>query len=321
MIKMFERTRAKPVLAYHGTCDIFLREILKKGMVPDPAKRTWGEDPQASAMQISRVSLPGSYWTTNLMTAKSSSTTTAKKLEGNPLFIIAYVMPETGVADEDSMLFDFISEIGGRFEIFRELRTIAKVWGEIYKTNKRDFIKKKYDEAIKILHNKWAINPDLKPIPYKEFYNMIDTYIERQTWASYKEYSNTLPSSSVLYEWKRGFTEVNDIDWDSVPEPEDVLESKNMAEAENNFKKVQDDLGRYYREIALQMRGDEFNPTMRILEPVTYSGRNRIICIVRVTPLGTDKYKDELEVVYGEVPTQFIKDWEARVGEARWRKK
>ena len=99
-----EKKRSRPPREmYHGTSSAFLRTILKQGIVPDPKEKKWAEDPHVSSASVSRVSLPGSYWTSNLMTAQSSSTNTTGKFPGNPIIIIAMISEGSAFADEDSI--------------------------------------------------------------------------------------------------------------------------------------------------------------------------------------------------------------------------
>lgn len=325
MIRIFERV--KPVIAYHGTTDKFLREILKKGMVPNPKKRAWDEDPQAGISQISRASLYGTYWATSVITAVSSARNTTKKFGGDRIIVIASLVPESGVADEDS--------ITGTFKrvVSTALRDIASIndiegsmwmglfWGE-YKADS-NMLGSVIEEVGRNLNEEFAKTPGKKPIPYDIVAKAILSFLKRQTMYAY---------DNDKYGWIEGFRRAYSYATgeryeEDVPSPQEMF-GIDKKEAESYFKEAQDELTRYYREVASSGIRDSgpLGGTLRILEPVTYSGRNRIIGIVRIhtvqvesefTP-GKTIGLDALEVVYGEVPRKFYDDWEDRVGEIRW---
>jgi len=311
--------RVQPITAYHGTTDEFLREILKKGMVPDPTRKNWSMDVESSLGQISLASLGGSYWTTNLMTAMSSSTSTTRKFGGEPIIIIAKLIPESAIADEDDITNNLTREISSvMFELkyfISKIDNIALIFGDI---NYKDILKTGSKLLAKNLHQRWSVNPDKQPIPWDLFENALSRYLERQavfgvpydiTEGSWKE--------NYLRGYEYSVKDQDTLEWDKIPLPEELFGSK--ADVEMRFKKVQDDLTKYYRQLAKKTRDDmEFNATFRILEPVTYSGRNRIICIIRMVITDNEFYRT-LEVVYGAVPRKFIEDYEQKVGEPHWK--
>lgn len=312
--------RVKPIIGYHGTSDTFAREILKKGMQPNPGTRTWKEDPQASTAQVSRTSLEGSYWTTNILTASSSATNTTDKFGGKSLFIIASIIPESGVADEDSITYGLIHSIGQAIQEAGEYlggMNLLRSYGGLF--GSREHYNDILDKASKItaedLHSRWAINPNKKPIPYVLFYHAMDSYLMRQAVFAEKESKN-------LVDWKSGYSEsqsyYDKIEpvWDDIPLPIELFGQPN--DLENELKKAQDNLTKYYKELAIKARDEQKgDATWRILEPVTYGGRNRIISIVKY--LGhTEEYHAVLELVYGEKNSQFISDWESKKGQIDW---
>jgi len=82
---------------YHGTTTTFLREILKKGLVPDPKKKTWDSDTGVLA------SYPGTYFTVDFMTALSAAGNTRNKFGGDRIIIEVQVETRTGLMDEDEL--------------------------------------------------------------------------------------------------------------------------------------------------------------------------------------------------------------------------
>ena len=315
-----ERTRVKPIIAYHGTTDVFLREILKKGMIPDPSRKRWDmEDSESSLGQISLASLGGSYWTTNLMTAISSSTNTTRKFGGESIIIIASIIPETAMADEDAITFKLVGNIE---KVMRELKymieaigNIALIFGDV---NYKDIIEKGAKLLATILHRQWASDPEKQPVPYDMFEQALLAYLQRQ--AVFGIYGST-EESYWRTNYKQGYEySVNykdKLEWDSISLPEELFGLK--SEVEKNFKQSQDELTRYYRNLAIKARDEgAYNATFRILEPVTYSGRNRIISIIKITE--DENLNEVIELLYGEAPNDFEKQYQDRHGDLEWSK-
>ena len=309
-----ERTRLKPITAYHGTTDVFLREILKKGMVPDPSKKKWDVDTSESSLgQISLSSLGGSYWTTNLMTAMSSARHTTRKFGGEQIIVIASIVPESAVADEDDITFKLIGNID---MVMRELKYIIEIIGNIAlifgDVNYKDILKKGSVLLAQSLHPQWASNPEKNPIPYDMLEQALLSYLQRQAVFGVRnsqEESDWKTNYQQGYEYSVNYKDK--LEWDSIPLPEELFGSK--ADVERNFKKSQDALTVYYKELARKARDEEaYNATFRILEPVTYSGRNRIISIIRMTD--DENLNTVLELLYGESPSEFEKQYLDRVG-------
>lgn len=324
MIRILERV--SPVIAFHGTTDMFLREILKKGMVPNPKNRVWGEDPQASVGQVSRASLYGTYWTTNLMTAISSASNATRKSGGNSIIVIASIIPESGAADEDDIRFRFqyaveasINDLIGGIRLY-EPTSLGRLWG-MFKADP-GVIDGIIEDVALALHKKFAKDKNAKPIPYDDISSIVLTYLKRQAIFAVDE-----KKSSSIMDWKRSFIDVysrfsssadkDRFTYDNTPLPSELF-GYSKKEIEARLKKAEDRLTRYYKEIASRsIRGEEIiGGNVRITEPVTYSGRNRIIGIVRLVP-GED-YQRLIEVVYGEVPQEFVTKYEQRVGELVW---
>lgn len=318
------KERVQPVIGYHGTTDRFLREILKKGMVPDPDKRAWDEDPQANVLQISRASLYGSYWTVNVGIATSSSFNTVKKFGGKEIIVIANLIPESGVADEDKITFVLIDRIGqviSQNMLIGDLRdpmNLGMLWGMI-KAN-YDILDPIIEQVARKIHLKFSKSSELKPIPYDMISKAVLSYLKRQAL-----YAVDGSKQSYIFDWKSGFSRGHsDIEFNDIRLPRELF-GMDKKEAENQFKIAQDQLTQYYREIAQKAMRQTPRGTMRMLEPVTYSGRNRIFCIVRLHPVQVQsKFSNNMvssnaiEIVYGKPPQKFLDDWEKDIGDILW---
>lgn len=334
MIKILEKV--KPVTAYHGTTDVFLREILKKGMLPNPQNRVWDEDPNANAMKISLESLYGTYWTTNLMTATSATRDATKKFNGNAIIVIASIVPESGVADEDHVTAFFKSSLMMGIENqfgnvqYTWPHDLGRIWGAM--KGNRDLFFLILEDASKNMHKELSKSPEIKPVPYDLISKAVLTYLKRQAIFSVRE-----NNSSDIFEWRRAFSD-NYTSFSSkdrkdkyenlsdVPLPIEMF-GYNKREIESRFKEVEDELTRYYREAMVSKirSGGIMGGNVRILEPVTYSGRNRILSIVRFQEVeitnrlsGEPMRTDAVEIVYGKLPNKFVEDYEKRIGEILW---
>ena len=52
---------------YHGTSARFIDSIMSQGLIPNPKKRTWDEDPGSNYNSPSRKSIGGVYITKNII--------------------------------------------------------------------------------------------------------------------------------------------------------------------------------------------------------------------------------------------------------------
>lgn len=307
-----ERERAKPLIAFHGTSDVFLRVILKNGILPDPGEKTWDKDVHAQVNQQDRSSLYGSYWTTNLLTASSSALNTIQKRGGNRLFVIASIIPESAVGDEDDIMystedvFNGLTRHGAWAEGLISTYAIYQADPARYKEDKQAFALQLHDDIGKMN----GVQNFLKdvPIPTKLLEDFFDVMMIRQL--AFMEVDD--------YGWKKNWSQGDyDHPWETIPLQKDVAPDKNAAE--RVVKIYQDKITRYYKKLALSARNNDMNATMRIMSPVDYRGRNRIIGIVREPGGVRGHYQDKdnsipLELVYGVVPDEFRKEWEKKIG-------
>lgn len=106
-------------IAYHGTSDVFLRSIMKNGLVPttEKSKRVWGSPSGDRAVDYHNKSLEsiiGSvYLSFSLITASSGAYRAVQKFGGSELIIVAEIMPESSYLDEDYTSIPDISYVFG----------------------------------------------------------------------------------------------------------------------------------------------------------------------------------------------------------------
>jgi hypothetical protein len=295
--ELFEAKFRKPIPMFHGTSTVFLRSILKTGMVPNPKLKKWDTDPKASLTTQSRVSLSGSYWSGRLMTSISSANNTIEKFGGNKLIIIANIQTQSAKADEDQITFDIPREydyaFGGVYSTRPDL--VAQVY-----YNSKKYYEDAKSKFVKSLHNSLTENPN-KPIPTDLLEELFNTFTIRIISYGIKEAGNDTYYNPIK--------NINPIP--NVPSTE---------EAESELLKLKDKITRYYRETT-EDKG-RFSHTLRITDPVDYSGANRITHIIEIPKSYINKNKDfvqpEMILHYGNpktIPNKFIDEYINRVGD------
>lgn len=299
-MRLRELTEAKfrkSVTMFHGTSSVFLPTILSNGLIPNPKKKKWDVDPNISLGTQSRVSLPGSYWTSNLLTATSSALNTTEKFGGETIVVIAQIQTRSAMADEDnvthSLRWEYDSAFGGIYSDKPGL--VASVYYD-----SRDYYEQAKQKFINQVHNELSGDNEKKPIPEKLLGQTFDALTLRIIAHGIKDAGND-----------RYWNPVNRV----TNKPDNT---PTVPETEQNLLNIKDKLTRYYRESTED--ASAFRHTLRITEPVTYRGANRITHIVEI-PDGyfkDGKYiQPPLISHYGglELPTKFMTDYESRKGE------
>lgn len=286
----------QPTVMFHGTSSIFLRSIMVNGLQPNPEKRTWETDPNTSMASVSRVSLEGSYWTSNLMTAISSSGTAMKKFGGNRLYISAQINEQSAFADEDSLAGGLtMAYVDTMKQFFPNI--VSDAAGLHLASFTAD---PKMHEQAKLtfaqnLH-KHLVGAPQNPIEYPRLGQIFDDYLMR-LFAHLGEQSQR--------HWFR-----QDLPMPNVP---------SVEQAEHQFLMDRDWLSKRYRATTFK-KNETFNHTLRIATPVGFRGRNRILCIIEdirndAAAGKPDQSYHNLHLRYGSVPQEFIEHWQERIGE------
>lgn len=296
--QLLEAKFRKPITMFHGTSTKFLRSILKTGINPNPKDKKWDVDPSASLTTQSRVSLTGSYWSGRLLTATSSALNTKDKFGGESLIIIAKIQTQSAKADEDQITFNiprvYDFSLGGNYS------NNPRMISHIYYDNP-DIYNEKKEEFIQSIHNDFTDNPN-KPIPYKLLANLFDIFTMRIISYGVKE--------TGIDDYYSPLNRVKNKP-DSVPDTEEM---------EQKLLKIKDKITRYYRE-STEDRG-KFSHTLRITEPITFSGANRITHIIEIPKSYFDENKKYIQppliLHYGNsktIPKEFMDEYTSRVGE------
>lgn len=323
---MLCEAKVPSIVMYHGTTDKILQTILTQGLVPNPKQRSWSDDPNVGWSQPSRVSLEGIYLTRNVLTASGSARRTIQKLGGkHPIIVICKVQPRSLVADED----DFTHRAG-------DLNLPGQMTGELNSWQL-------YCCVERLQTNDYQVPKDYKydPEEYKEYKRSEDekwvkqcreSYIERSlqsiNWLLKTEESKEL-HPKLLARLKevlaQGFIAVlrrfvahgaKNLDtWNRRRDGGDI-QPPDVASAEHDFKMFQNQLTHTLKGIAA--RENSLQGTARCLEPIAYSGANKIICVVEIIrgeEIGHPDWYDCLHPVYGTLPDEFLKDWQQRSGD------
>lgn len=290
-------------LFYHGTTDKLLPTVLSQGLVPNPKKRTWSKD-EPTWHNPSRMSLEGVYVTTNLLTATSSARNAIKALGGKDLLVVMMsLQPKSLVADEDDITFFakdivypgvspnewFVSEL---YKTYLHLNTpnfYTKEYGEEYGQREQE----RDEQHLKTAQDAYVDNV-LSGIQHKlkNYQQKLNPqYIARLTELLKKGFFITLARKAA-----------HNTDWKYKSISPDIVKS------EKDYSDYMDALTRSLKQLT-RTNLDKFNLTARALEPIGFSGKNKIVCIIKI---GYDS--GMIKVVYGQLPPQFIQDFEKTQG-------
>ena len=265
---------------YHGTSAALIPKILSQGLIPEPKKRVWAEDPETSTVQTTRKSLPGIYVTTNLLTATGSALKAAQRDKASEALVVMELQPRSMIADEDTVN-SSLKAIAGHLSgsAYHHIWPyLYEVYGEKYnraqdphsaqaaEKQKVGWVSHIATQLFAKLKKGTEVHPDLekqvKELLFNEGYRaMLErnvAYIEGWDLHHYKS------------EWSKGFGEYGTEP--SLPNPK---------EAEARWLAFSDKLARTLKDLARPIKLDwNFNTTGRVLTPIRFSGSNRIVCVI-----------------------------------------
>lgn len=291
-------------LYYHGTTDKFLRSILKHGLVPrELGDRVWKDDDNVSFHQVDRTSYGGTYFASRLGTATSSAGHAVRKLGGNELIVCALLQPASAQPDEDSYTYVIDHALAAAFsKVWRVIvvdSSVVSVYLSIltrdpqldsflsdYQRNSKSDVEQSLasmEEAFCAhLREEWhPSHPKFDAIASEVFRAAIVRKAAHVSWSTFS------------YQLTRYFS-------DSAF---DHIELPDKAEAERQYRAAVEALMRVTRE---STRPDPraFNHTIRMTEPVGFSGRNRIVAVISI-PYNTKERPVPVTVVWGQAPPDF----------------
>lgn len=299
---------------YHGSHPRNKDIILSQGLIPNPKRRKWQEDPHAGFYQASRQSLPGIYLTTNIMTASSAGTVPGGG--GWGLLVVVLVQSGSLLADEDDVKFR-LNDIALPGRVVNEWSTMHAY--AMYVALKRDLVKddrmrQEMWEGIKE-YKKHFIDRFIESIGHRITMTKQEISLVRDILEEWGFFTALKRMASHLHHDK-GYRGWGSSELWGVEQPD-------PGEAEAGFKQLEDRLSRVLKRLGRPEHREEnaFNVSARIETPIGYSGKNRILAVIETLPYKTgEPDAPNARVLYpssGEVPEKFIQDWEQRVG--RWR--
>ena len=172
---------------YHGTTADRIPSILSQGLVPFHAKKVWDEDPESSFISPSRVSLGGTYLTTNLMTAKISASTALRrknrKVKGEiAAIVVCELQPRNLVMDEDHVL-TFSAAIAFEHPWIAAEAYLAKQLGtsrDLINDYRNEYVDRTINRVKSSFVHLSHLDPRLEQRLRQLFYDGWDIVLERQ---------------------------------------------------------------------------------------------------------------------------------------------
>lgn len=265
-------TAAKTIM-YHGTATghdgEILRSILKRGLVPSPPHRPYDE--------VDRLyeSYPGVYLTQNISLAKSHAGGAESVFGGNEIIVAVQIETKSPSVriDEDCMeAQDFW--LAGYLRLYHDDEKIKELWAE--PTRQREYIYRVSIQKLKDLHDQYGIKL---------------TGVQRKlVWPSLMELVKTNTELMLAY------GDAEDLD----PYAEGTAAHPLTLEVNKKNQLYRSAMEKFLR--LLHNATKQAADSVRITEPITYRGANKIVSIVQINPL---------TIVYDHdsVTTQSIMEW------------
>jgi len=318
--QLLERAaRIKPILMFHGTASKNLRSILKKGFVPNPKERVWQDDPNAaqSYQTVTRKTVGGTYFSTNLNVATSSALTAAQKSKSEQLVIVAKIQPRSGYADEDDIIHDakrgmkkamFPSGHIGHEEAWpRRWIEFVTSPGEAKKAIQK--FAKEFKVGLE------ADLPQVKKIPLapKAVEDMFWGLLE-QVVAKWYSYNKKMPYGADYYAATKRLNLSREQEHKYYALVLKRLKRVSLQKAEKRYLSAADKLTRQLSKLAIP-KPDAFRTNVRITDPVNFRGKNKIIAVFEMRS-GED-YKEDIKVHYGKIPSEVKSALNQNLGD--WR--
>jgi len=314
---------------YHGTSDKHWAKIRSEGLQPKVKTRTWADDPSATSISPSRASLESTYLTDNLMTAKSAAWTAVRNAKANhEVIVIVQAQPRSAFADED----DVSSALEWQFQkVFgvnpaESARYSTEFWMEYkfapssVRHYEDDYVKEVVDHFKKItgieIDDKamGILAPVLRSAVWVGIERVLAHFIEKpeSSWSKpISAATDFLRNFSKTREEYKGKIDVAQADAEKM-----LSKIPSVSDAERKWLGVKDKVTRILRKIAWQ-QDSRVAHNIRIAEPITFSGRNKIIGAVLIFKTGVGMVEG-LKVLYGSLPEKFKEDWNKAVGPRDW---
>lgn len=273
---------------YHGTTSLFTSSILSQGLIPDPKRKFWDDVSKSSVELPSRKSLYGTYFTSDLLLSIDCAKNATSKFGGKPLIVVADINPKSAISDEDNIwchvddcLYSLIHQINNRWEF----DAAAKFLG--YFDSCDDYDRKYYVKRFaEKLHRELTRNP-LHPIDYELLENVYHAALNRilsHLWKADKiKFKIDYQSNHKRFQTFKG-----------------VIST--IEDGEDGYLHEIDKLCYRYKD-STKIK-ESFRHTLRMIYPVRFTGKNKIISIIEYNMDTGSK------LIYGESPQISLEDAE-----------
>jgi 8-oxo-dGTP pyrophosphatase MutT (NUDIX family) len=318
------RTAANRLTMFHGTAsgpnNSRLRSILKHGLIPT-APKAWADDPNAKqAGQRSRAAYGGTYFSANPRVAFSS----VHKARGNdnsqyPVIITATIQPRAALPDEDDYTFSVDHAYSYATKTADHPHTDGYyylcIFLDGYNTADLKEARQRFADSMAGMLKRHGV--DMEPSRLKKFTDPVfDAEVIRRVanqkddWYGFK---GTVQSRAL--EWYKYHLEspreLSEL-------PKELQEKPSYEEGEALFRTALDTLTKATRRLAIGLEThskdapERFRHVLRVMEPVTFRGRNRITSIVSLPDYYSRDTGTPVTVVshYGD-PTPVVQHLES----------
>ena len=291
---------------------------MSRGLDPNvsPKNKSWGSDPNVDVLNLDKSSYGGIYVTKNLSSATSAAFRISRIDKENRAVVILLLQPRSLVADED--------DIAGRIMHLKSYmagsvyHSIYPYMWEIYGAPDyhKEYADKSKDEwvdtAINSLFFELKIDDprfreEVRKLLYNEGYKVM--LIRTMSYLKKKD------SHTDYWEWRKAYADVHKMK--DYGEEYNIPDPPPSAKGERLFRAFVDKLTRTMKHKARHSYTGSYSKTARSLEPITFSGKNRIVAIVELVNSKDTLYSEDVKILFGELPEDFKQQWRERVGELR----
>lgn len=318
------RTAANRLVMFHGTSSgpngSRLRSILKHGLIPT-APKAWAEDPNAKqALQRSRVSYGGTYFAANPRVAFSSVLQAmgrghASEKKQYPVIVTALIQPRAALPDED----DYTFKIDFAYHYATKVADHPPTDGYYYLAlflkgyPQKDIeeARTRFAESVAKMLESYGVKTDTPrlrrftdPLFDAEVIRRVST--QKDDWYGFK--GNVRGRALDYYKY--------DLNTPVVESelPVELQKPPAYEEGEAKFRAALDALIRATRRLAIGLEThakdapERYRHVLRVMEPVTFRGRNKITSVVSLPNYYSRDIGDTVNVVvhYGD-PTPVVK--------------
>lgn len=284
--ELYERYSGSKMLRgiwYHGTSAKYLPSILSNGLIPNSKEKSWDVDNDTSINSIDRTSYGGIYVTKNLNKSTGAAWRTARKTKSNELIVIMELQSKSLIVDEDS--------ISNYLSNYIEVNAL-----HLYKVIKYGTEHAEYSDYAKSAMHEWS-NKFIKQMDYEYSLNdhqksAIQKILTSEGFIAML--TRIVSYTSDEWIWKRH--------WNNK---ENIPKLPPKSEGESMFRNFIDKLTKTMKFI---VRKKSIFKSARSLEPIRFSGSNKIIAIIEIID-GSNKIK----LHYGKLPNEFIEQYRSEI--------